>query len=140
MEKLPEAEIARIQGLLSDDERKRDRKEFEYTFDILKKAWAFPYSIWAIPNSDALRIINREVDYDNLFFENLNEVEKGMHFEDQRQFTARYISRVPEAEMLCEARDYEPCLQGKCPIFRAKGSEVGGKYGICPEYKIAFKR
>lgn len=134
MENLPAEEINRIRPLLSDDERKRDRGRFVYAFDILKRNWTVSYSIWPVPNSDVAEVINSEVDYNNLPFDNQNEVEKGMLFEDQRQFIAQHISEEP---MLCEARNHQPCLQEKCPIFRAKHTEAGGEHGICSEFKIA---
>jgi len=45
-----------------------------------------------------------------------------------------------QRQMLCEARGYESCLQGECPLFRSDGTEAGGLYGICSEYKTAFEK
>ena len=135
MENLPVEEINRIRPLLLDDERKRDRGRFVYAFDILKRNWTVSYSIWPLPNSDVLRVISGEVDDNRLPFDNQNEVEKGMFFEDQRQFIAQHISEEP---MLCEVREHKPCLQEKCPLFRAKNKKAGEEHGICAEFKIAF--
>jgi hypothetical protein len=135
MEGLPVDEVSRIRPLLSEDEDKRDRRQFVYAFDIFKRNWTVPYSIWPIPNSDVIRVIGSEVDYNKLPFDNQNEFEKGLLFEDQRQFIAQHISEEP---MLCEARNHKPCLQEKCPIFRAKNTKEGGEHGICSEFKIAF--
>lgn len=138
MDKLPDEEINRIHPLLLEDERKRNRGQFVYAFDILKRNWTTSFSIWPLPNADVFRVLNGEVDYNDLPFEDQNEVEKGMLFENQRQFVARY--NIPGEPILCEARDHKVCLQEKCPIFKPKGSKEGGPYGICAEYKITFRK
>ncbi|KPJ57219.1 hypothetical protein AMJ49_01240 [Parcubacteria bacterium DG_74_2] len=138
MDKLPEEEISRIHALLLEDERSRNRGQFVYAFDILKRNWAVPFSIWPLPNADALRVINGEVDYNDLPFEDQNEAEKGIFFEDQRQFVAQH--NIPGEPMLCEAMGHKICLQEKCPLFKPKDSKEGGPYGICAEYKIAFRK
>ena len=101
MDNLPAEEINRIRPLLLDDESRRDRGRFVYAFDILRRNWTVSYSIWPLANSDVLRVISGEVDYDKLPFDNQNEVEKGMLFEDQRQFIIQHISEEP---MLCEVK------------------------------------
>ena len=138
MDKLPEEEINRIHPLLLEDERNRNRGQFVYAFDILKRNWVVSFSIWPLPNADVLRVINGEIDYDDLPFEDQNKVEKGIFFEDQRQFVAQYYT--PEEPMLCEAMGHKVCLQEKCPLFKPKGSKEGGSHGICSEYKIAFRK
>ena len=103
MEVLPEEEISRIHPLLFEDENKRNRNQFEYAYDILVRNWAFNFSIWPMPNADALRIINGKVECDDLPFEDQNEVEKGIFFEDLQQFVAQHM---PDGQMLCEATNY----------------------------------
>jgi len=137
LDKLPKEEIDRIHPLLLEDERSRNRGQFVYAFDILKRNWVVSFSIWPLPNADVLRVINGEIDYNDLPFEDQNEAEKGMFFREQRQLVALYYT--PEEPMLCEAMDHKVCLQEKCPIFKPKGSKEGGDYGICGEYKIAFR-
>ena len=136
MEELPMEEQERLQVLLFDDEQKRNREEFEYTFDVIVKNWACSYSMWSMPNSDVVRIINGEIGLDDILFEDSNEFHKGMLFEDVRQMIAKYASKKM---MCCEARDYEPCLKKECPFF-ADSEEVGGKYGVCREFKTAFRK
>lgn len=137
METLPPEEVNRIRPLLLEDERRRDRNKFLYTYDILVKNWASSFSIWPLPNNDVVQIINNEIDYNDLPFEDQNEVEKGMLFKDLREFLAQHM---PGERMLCEAMNYVVCLEGKCPLFRLKNTEAGGQYGICSEFKIAFKK
>lgn len=134
---LPKGEVILNREFLEKDERKRDRKEYIYTYDILVKNWVVPFSIWPIPNIDALSIINGELGYNTLPFDDQNEVEKGIFFEDQRQLIAKYM---PSKEMLCEVLNYGICLGKNCPLFRLEGSKEGGKYGVCSEYKVAFER
>ena len=83
MDKLPNKEINRIHPLLLEVERNRSRGQFVYTFDILKKNGTASFSIWPLPNADALRVIQGEVDYNDLSFEDQNEAEKGMLFEEK---------------------------------------------------------
>lgn len=137
MEELPVEEIKRIHTLLLEDDKKRDRSQFVYAFDVLKKNWIVPYSIWPIPNSDVLKILDGKVDYNELLFEDQNEIEKGILFEDQRQLVEQHVLG---GKILCEANNYRPCFQEKCPLFRAKSTKQGGKYGICSEFKIAFTK
>ena len=137
MEKLPEEEIARIQPLLLEDERRRRRDLYVYTNDILKEASVVFLSVWPIPNLDALRIIIGEITFDDLLLEDQNEAEKGIFFEEQRQFVAKHM---PASQMFCEALAYKLCLRENCIIFRAPGSIAGGEYGLCEEYKIAFAK
>lgn len=137
MEALPPEELARIHPLLLEDERRRNRDKYVYTYDVLIENWATEFSIWPVPNADALQIINGKVGYDDLLFEDQNEVEKGMFSEELRQFVAQHM---PGGQMLCEATNYGACLKEKCPLFRAKDTEVGGEYGICGEYKMAFRK
>lgn len=137
MKKLLKEYISRLRPLLLEDEEKRDRGKFVYTFDILKKYWAVPFSIWPKSNIDVLRVISGGVAYTDLPFDPQNEVEKGMLFEDQRQFVSKHILK---GQMLCEARDHKLCLKEKCSIFRLKNTEAGGKHGICSEFKISFKK
>ena len=137
MKELPEEEINRIHPLLLEDEISRNRGQFVYAYDILRRNWVVPFSIWPLPNADVLRVINGEINYNDLPFEDQNEAEKGIFFEDQRQFVAQHM---PGGQMLCEARNHEVCLQEKCPLFKLKNSKTGGPYGICPEYKITFRK
>lgn len=137
MKELTVEDVSRLRPLLLEDEEKRDRGKFVYAFDILKKYWIVPFSIWPKPNLDVLRVISGEVTYTDLPFDPQNEVEKGMLFEDQRQFVSKHISK---GQMLCEARNHELCLEEKCPIFRLKNTEAGGEHGICSEFKISFKK
>ena len=136
METLPPEEVNRIRPLLLEDEKRRDHNKFLYAYDILVRNWAFSFSIWPLPNADVVQIINNEVDYNDLPFEDQNEFEKGMLFEDLRQFV---VQHMPGERMLCEAMNYVACLEEKCPLFRHKNTEAGGQYGICSEFKIAFK-
>lgn len=128
MESLPNEERARILILLSEDEKKRDRARFVYSYDILKQHCIAPLSIWPMPNRDVLWVISGGAAYENIPYEDLNEVEKGMTFKDLLQFVVKHAGE----EALCEARD-EKCIKEKCPLFRKKE-------GICPEFKIAFRR
>jgi len=137
MEKLPAGEIARIQPLLLEDERRRRRDLYRYTHDILIEASIVYSLVWPMPNIDARRIVIREITFDDLLLEDQSETEKGSFFEEQRLFVAQHI---PGKQMLCEALAYKPCLGKKCPLFRAPGTIAGGKYGLCEEYKIAFKK
>jgi hypothetical protein len=137
VEVLPDEEAHRILPLLLEDGEKRIRSHFEYAFDILARNCASVFSIWPIPNADALRIINGETNYDDIPFEDQNEVEKGISFGELQQFIAQHM---PVGQMLCEVVNYQPCLQERCPLFRTKGSAAGGQYGICAEFKTAFRR
>lgn len=137
MEKLPAEEIARIRPLLLEDERKRRRNLYDYAYDILKRNSIVPFSIWPMTNIDARRVIIGEINIDDLPFEDQNEVEKGIFFKDQRQFIANHMSG---GQMPCEVLAYKPCLQEKCPLFRAPETSAGGQYGLCEEYKIAFEK
>jgi hypothetical protein len=136
MKELPGDEIDRIHGLLLKDEGSRDRLFYIYTNDILFQNSAAPFSIWPLPNSDVERIHSREAEYDMLPYEDQNEVEKGILLEDQRCLVASQI--LSGKKMLCEARDHQPCLQEKCPMFAQPGSKEGGQYGICRESKLTF--
>lgn len=137
MEKLPAEEIARIQPLLLEDERRRRRDLYNYTYDILREASIVFSLVWPMPNVDARRIIIDEITFTDLLLEDQSETGKRKFFEEQRQFVAQ---RMPEVQMLCEALAHKPCLGEKCPLFRAPGTIAGGKYGLCEEYKIAFKK
>lgn len=137
MKTLPQEETSRLLPLLQEDDTERDHKNFVYAFDILRQNWAVPYSIWPMPNADIRKIIDGQINPDDMPYEDLNEYEKGIFFEEQRQFIAKNMQR--QRRMLCEARDYKPCLQGECPLFRMKGTKAGGLHGICSEYKIAFR-
>lgn len=128
MESLPNEERVRILILLSEDEEKRDRARFVYSYDILQQHCIVPLSIWPIPNRDALLVISGAVAYENMPYEDLNEAEKGMTFKDLLQFVVKHAGE----EALCEAMD-KKCIEEKCPLFRKKES-------ICPEFKIAFRR
>jgi hypothetical protein len=137
MERLPAREQERILSLLKQDDHKRNRRDFLHSFEIIEQNWACKYSIWPIPNSDAREVIDKKVAYGFLPVEELNEVQKGMLFEDLRKFIA---SNINKGQMLCEAIDYEPCIKEKCPLFAQPGSKSGGQYGLCREFKTAFKR
>lgn len=137
MEELPRKEIDRIHGLLLKDEAERDRLFYIYTNDILFQNSVAPFSIWPLPKGDVQRIHSGEVDYNTLPYEDQNEVEKGMLFEDQRRLIAE---QYPTQEMFCEARGHQPCLRHRCPLFEPPNSKVGGKHGICREYKLAFRK
>lgn len=136
MDSLPPDEVIRIHRWLIEDESRRDRRNYEYAYDALAKNWVVPFSIWPLPNGDAVRVITGEEDYENIPWEDQNEVEKGMCFEDQREFLAKH---QPD-EFLCEANFYSLCLREKCPLFRPAGSKAGGKSGLCAEFKIALKK
>ena len=137
MDELPAEEIARISPLIVKDEKKRRHDLFYYANDILAVNSAVPHSIWAMPNVDVRRVIIGKIKAESLPYEEQNEVEKGMLFEEQRQFVAQYM---PAGQMLCEVLVYRPCLQKDCPLFRAPNTIAGGRFGICEEFKIAFKK
>lgn len=137
MDELPAEEIARISPLLRKDERRRRRDLFHYANDILAANSVVPFSIWPMPNVDARRVIIGQISAENLPYEEQNEVEKGMLFEDQQQFVAQ---NMPADQMLCEVLIYRPCLQERCPLFRTPNSIAGGRFGICEEFKIAFEK
>ncbi len=137
MEELPREEQSRLLKLLSEDDKKRNRGAFHHSFEIIENNWACQYSIWPMPNDDAFSVIHKRSDYGSYLAEDLNEVEKGMLFQDQREFIAKHIKN---GDMLCEAREYTPCFQEKCPLFAPRGTESGGEYGICREFKIAFRK
>lgn len=137
MEALPEEEIGRIHPLLLEDERKRDRAQFAYAYDVLAENCITQFSIWPMPNADVTHIINGEIDLDDLLFEDQNEFEKGLFFEELQEFIAQHTTK---GQMLCEAMDYGPCLQERCPLFRDRDTPGGGEHGICVEYKIAFRK
>lgn len=131
MEILPREENERILGLLSRDEKERDRARFCYAFDVLKRNWVCPFSIWPLPNEDARRVITGQAIYDELPFENLNEVEKGLFWREQRRFVGDNTSAG--REMLCEAMNNQPCTRESCPLFRSEK-------GICSKYKLVFRK
>jgi hypothetical protein len=137
MEQLPRQETERLLSLLEQDDHKRNRRDFLHSFEIIEKNWACQYSIWPMPNDYVLLILNKGAKYNSFPVEDLNEVQKGMLFKDLRQFIADNSSK---GEMLCEARNYGLCLKEHCPIFVPPGSKSGGQYGLCSEFKIAFKR
>lgn len=137
MRELPRDEIERIHRWLIEDEEKRDRTIYRYANDILATNCIVPFSIWPLPNGDAVRVLTKEVDYNNLPYEDQNEIEKGMIFGDQRRFITRHIHGGP---MLCEAREYQPCLETACPLFHTKDTPEGNQHGICSEFKVAFNK
>lgn len=136
MDTLPRNEIHRIHGLLLQDDIERERLLYTYTNDILFRNSVAPFSIWPLPNNDVKRIHDGEVDYNAIPYEDQNEVEKGMFFEDQRRLVAQQFPK----EMVCEAIGYQSCLRNQCPLFAAPDSVAGGKHGICREYKLAFSK
>ena len=138
MEKLLREESARLKELSIVDDQERNREQFGYAFDIIKENWAYPWSIWSMPNKDVINVIKGETDLESIPCENLNEFHKGMLFEDLRQFVAQHIASGKQE--LCEARDYESCLKSKCLLFRDKDSGKGGEHGICSEFKTAFSK
>lgn len=140
MEELPRHEVDRIHGLLLADEARRSRAVYIYTNDILFQNSVAPFSIWPLPNSDVSRIHVGEIDYDTLLYEDRNEVEKGILFEDQRQLIELCAEQCLSKEMLCEAQGHRLCLREQCPMFAPPHSEVGGQYGVCREYKLAFRK
>lgn len=137
MEELQQEETSRLSTLLLEDDVKRDRKNFVYAFGILKRVWIWEYSVWPMPNVDVRKVIEGKINLDDIPYEDQNEIEKGMLFEEQRQFIAQYMRE--QKQMFCEAINYEPCLRGECPLFRIKNTKAGGLHGICSEYKTAFK-
>ena len=136
MEELPREEVFRLEELSIVDEQRRDRKQFKYGFDILKRNWAYRFSIWPMPNEDVLQIINGKIGLDDVPFEDLNEFHKGMLFQELSHFIFEHIAKGKE--ILCEARDYSPCLKGACPLFRDEVDKTGEKLYLCSEFKIAF--
>lgn len=137
MEELPHDEADRIRRWLIKDEERRDRTKYRFANDVLAASCIVPFSIWPLPNGDVVRVLTKEVSYDELPYEDLNEVEKGICFADQQRFIAEHIRK---GQMLCEAREFQPCLGAACPLFCVKGSSEDGQYGICSEFKIAFKK
>lgn len=133
---LPE-EFACIHPLLLEDERRRNRDKYVYAWDVLVRNWEDEFSVWPVPNADALRIINGKLQCDALSSEEQNKVERERTFEKLRQFVAQHIL---ERQMLCEAINHALCLQERCPLFLAKNTTIGGEYGICGEYKTAFRK
>lgn len=134
MEELPQEEAVRVEALLLEDERGRDRNAYIYANDILVANSVVPFSIWPMPNGDVLRVIRREITAEEIPYEDDNEAQKGMCFEDHRQLMAEHATGVP----LCEATGYEPCLKERCPLFRHPGTKQRGEHGLCEEFKIAF--
>ena len=138
MEELPKKEIRRLRSLSIADEERRDRQCFLYSFDIMSRNWAFPFSIWSMPNEDVLRVISQELNLDDIPFENLNEFNKGGLFKEFCQFVAEQL--IDGEEMLCEARNYNPCFKDECPFFLDENKETGEKFYICSEFKTVFRK
>ena len=137
MKKLSIGEIRRIQPMLVDDETKRNLATYWHANDVMASHCVVPFSIWPLPNADMVDVIAKKVDYNNLPFEDQKEVEKGILFEDQREFISEYFG---SGSMLCEAMEYRLCLKAHCPLFYEEGTPSGGQYGVCSEFKIAFKK
>lgn len=139
MEELPREEISRLHKLLIEDDKYRNQQLFFHSYDIIVRNSASSLSIWPMPNADIRRILDGKINYNSgpILFDDNNEVQKGMLFEDQRAFISQHHPKKP---MLCEARNYQTCFHGECPIFRERGTKAGGAYGICSEFKIAFQR
>jgi len=117
------------------DEPSRKRGQFEYSSDIIKANCICPDSIWAEPNSHVRKLINKEIDYNSLPYDEQNEVEKGMLFEDQAKFVENHKGQT----ILCEALDSKPCLLTKCLIF-IPPKKTRHKQPLCSEFKIIFRK
>lgn len=115
------------------DELARNRVEFEFSADILSKQCAYPYSIWAEPNSTVRSVIVGEIDYNTLPYDAKNETEKGMFFQEQAEFVAAHQGQA----MLCEALGAEACKQTACPLF-IPAVQNRHNQPLCREWKIIF--
>jgi len=120
----------------------KNRNLFEYSSDIIDENCAHPNSIWVEPNSHIRKVINKEIDYDSLPYEEQNELEKGILFQDQAKFVENHKGQT----ILCEALENEPCLQSKCSIFippsTSKKTKNTPSYSqpLCREFKIIFRK
>ena len=129
------------QELIGESVADRDRKDhtrFEYASDIIAKSCVVPFSIWVEPNATVRRIINSEIDYNSLPYDEQNEVEKGMSLKEQAELVAEHQGGT----ILCEALEEQLCLQGRCPLFVPVGAKkpIRNTHGqpLCEEFKITF--
>jgi hypothetical protein len=126
-----EREEQELHGQLLVDGSKRDRTNFNYTIDALLESAIVPYAIWPESNANVAGVIDGEIKYDSLPFDETNEIYKGMLFPEQQDVILRNNGK----EVLCEAQDMKPCLREKCVLYdTSKGPPV------CREFKIAFKK
>ena len=122
------------------DERSKKRDLFEYCSDIVIENCIHPNSIWVEPNSNIRKVISNEVDYGSLPYDEQNEVEKGMLFQDQAKFVGKHKGQ----NILCEALYNEPCLKSKCLIFispspsKKTKNRPAYKQPLCREFKMVF--
>jgi len=136
-EVMPTAEV--IYQLQLDRARRCTRK-YRYACCILDQNSIVPDAIWPLPNAYVERIIRGEISRSDLVLDDedehtLNAFHVGMCFKELRTFIASQV--IVGTHMLCETLQYQPCLQERCPIFVPPG-KLGGQFGICREYKIAF--
>ncbi len=116
---------------LEIDERSRDREQYSYTADVLRKAGITSLSIWPESNQNVAMVIEGEVDYDSLPAEDLNEIYKSMSFPKQQTMILDNNGNT----QFCEAMVMKPCLKEKCVIYNANQNPP-----FCREYKITFKK
>lgn len=124
---LSKEEVGRIVPLLQKDQIARSRSGLDHSAEIIERNCVAVYSIWQIPNQDAREVIDGKVGYDDLLYNDNNEVQKGMLFEDLRTFQKKHEGKPA----LCEAQNYAPCRSKDCPIFNKK-------QGVCGEFKVAY--
>ncbi|MCJ7804795.1 hypothetical protein MUP35_03640 [Patescibacteria group bacterium] len=139
---MKEKEIFNLKEETFKDEQSKKRDKFEYSSDIVAANCIVPNSIWVEPNSNIRKVINEEIDYGSLPYEEQNEVEKGMLFKDQAEFVEKHKNQT----LLCEALENKPCLLIKCSIFippKATGqtdNTPSYKQPLCREFKIIFRK
>jgi len=116
---------------LDNDERGRNREQYDYTGDALRESGILPLSIWPESNQNVKNVISGKVDYNTLPIDEENEIYKGFCFTEQQDIILRNWGKYS----LCEALDMNPCLEERCKLYN---SELGPP--VCREFKIAFKK
>lgn len=116
------------------DERKRDRDRYDYSFDVLSRQWAVPFSIWPTPNTVVRQIIDGEVEYNDLPYDHLNEVQKGMFWTEQVEFVAKHADQ----KIICESLG-RACLLHECELYVAAMAK-NHERPVCREYKFMFEK
>ena len=126
-----EREEYQLRQELDSDELGRDRGKYNYTYDSVERSGAMPLSIWPESNSNVRKVIDGEIEYNSLPYDEDNEVYKGMLTPEQQDVVIENEGK----EVLCEALDMNPCLGEKCELYRTDITPP-----VCREFKMAFEK
>ena len=135
MSEMTEVDRSKVAQDTMVDELAKRPQEYEYASDVLAAQCAYPYSIWAEPNSTIKGVIEGDIDYDSLPYDAQNEVEKGTFFQEQAEFVAKHAGKT----ILCEALAAQPCLLEQCPLYVPAYLKRHGQ-PICREWNFTFAK